>query len=312
MYGDFFGIEDSEQFAFYRVPKLMFKLERFKCISAEAKLLYGLCLDRMAVSQKNGWIDESGRVYIIYTVEEIMEALNCGNKKAIQLLTELEAKADLLLRKKQGLGKPNLIYVKKFVSAVHTSADGYSLKCENDTSVDGHSLKCKNDISGSVNSAPLEMSKGHGNYTNKNYLNDNYNNPFPSSEKGGREQEGISEYQLYHDYFYESLEMEYLKQEFKYDSELLESILELIVEAMCSKRKMIRIASDDKPIEIVKSRFMKLDSGHIKYVMECFKANTTKIRNMKQYLLAAVYNAPVTIDGYYGALVRHDSASGGW
>lgn len=297
MYDDFFGIDDSEQFAFYRVPKLMFKLERFKSISAEAKLLYGLCLDRMTISQKNGWIDESGRVYIIYTIEEIMEALNCGNKKAIQLLTELETKADLVLRKKQGLGKPNLIYVKKFVSAVHAPADGHSLKCENDISV-------------SVQPASQEVSKEHGNYTNKNYLNDNYNNPFHSSEKNG--QEGISEYQQYHNYFYESLEMEHLKQEFKYDNELLENILELIVETMCSKRKMIRIASDDKPIEIVKSRFMKLNAEHIKYVMECFKANTTKIRNMKQYLLATVYNAPVTIDGYYDALVRHDMASGIW
>ncbi len=297
MYDDFFGIDDSEQFAFYRVPKLMFKLERFKSISAEAKLLYGLCLDRMTISQKNGWVDKSGRVYIIYTIEEIMEALNCGNKKAIQLLTELETKADLVLRKKQGLGKPNLIYVKKFVSAVHVP-------------VDEHSLKCENDISVSVEPASQEMSKEHSNYTNKNYLNDNYNNPFPSSEKNG--QEGISEYQQYHNYFYESLEMEHLKQEFKYDNELLENILELIVETMCSKRKMIRIASDDKPIEIVKSRFMKLNAEHIKYVVECFKANTTKIRNMKQYLLATVYNAPVTIDGYYDALVRHDMASGIW
>lgn len=299
MYDDFFGVEDSEQFAFYRVPKLMFKLERFKNISPEAKLLYGLCLDRMTISQKNGWVDEVGRVYIIYTIEEIMEALNCGNKKAIHLLNELEQKANLLWRKKQGLGKPNLIYVKKFVSVIHTHSDGHFLKCESDTSA-------------SDETTSQELSKEHSNYTNKNYLNDNYNNPFLSSEDTGQEHEGISEYQRYYDYFYEVLCMEYLKMDYPLDKELLENILELIVETMCSKRKVIRIASDDKPIEIVKSRFMKLDSEHIKYVMDCFKDNTTKIRNIKQYLLATVYNAPVTIDGYFDALVRHDEASGVW
>ena len=300
MYDDFFGIEDSEQFAFYRVPKLMFKLERFKCISSDAKLLYGLCLDRMTVSQKNGWVDKLGRVYIIYTIEEIMEALNCGNKKAIQLLNELENKANLICRKKQGLGKPNLLYVKKFVSVIRNDpADRHFLKCENDTSV-------------SVEMTSQEMSKAHSNYTNKNYHNDNYNNSFPSSANDGKEYDGISEYQKYYDYFYENLAIEYLKIDYPYDGELLENILELIVETMCSRRKMIRIASDDKPIEVVKSRFMKLNSEHIKYVIDCFKKNTTKIRNIKQYLLATVYNAPVTIDGYFDALVRHDEASGIW
>ena len=108
MYDEFFGIEESEQYAFYRVPKLLFTSEHFWNLSTDAKMLYGLLLDRMALSQKNGWVDEQGRVYIIYTVENIMESLGCGNKKAIQLLAELENKANLILRKKQGLGKPNL------------------------------------------------------------------------------------------------------------------------------------------------------------------------------------------------------------
>lgn len=96
-------------------------------------MLYGLFLDRMALSQRNGWNDEQGRVYIIYTVENTMESLGCGNKKAIQLLSELENKANLILRKKQGLGKPNLIYLKKFTAAAD-HVDGYFLKCENNIS----------------------------------------------------------------------------------------------------------------------------------------------------------------------------------
>ena len=104
--------------------------------------------------------------------------------------------------------------------------------------------------------------------------------------------------------------MDYLKQEFKHDDEILSLILRLIVEVMCSNRKLIRIASDDKPIEIVRSTFMKLDSEHIRFVMSRFKENTTEIRNIKQYLLASIYNAPLTIDAHYDALVRHDMYSG--
>ena len=83
-------------------------------------------------------------------------------------------------------------------------------------------------------------------------------------------------------------------------------ILELMVDVCCSKQKTIWISGDDKPIEIVKSRFMKLEQEHIQYVLDCFRENTTKVRNIKQYLLASLYNAPMTIDSYYRALVQHD------
>lgn len=296
MYDEFFGIEESEQYAFYRVPKLLFTSDRFWNLSTDAKMLYGLLLDRMALSQKNGWVDEQGRVYIIYTVENIMQSLGCGNKKAIQLLAELENKANLILRKKQGLGKPNLIYVKKFTVVARA--------------VERHFLKCENDTSGNVNPTSLEMSKGHGNNTNKNNLNDNNMNlSFPSGDSG-MEHGMDGDYSYYHEYFFEHLEIEILYKNYPYDKELLDSIVALIVETMCSKRKQIRIAGDDKPVEIVRSRFMKLNSEHIKFVMDCFKENTTKIRNIKQYLLATIYNSILTIDGYFDALVRHDLSEG--
>ena len=127
MYDEFFGIEESEQYAFYRVPKLLFTSKRFQNLSTDAKMLYGLFLDRMALSQRNGWIDEQGRVYIIYTVENIMESLGCGNKKAIQLLSELENKANLILRKKAGTGEAQSDFLKKF-TAVAGNVDGHFLK----------------------------------------------------------------------------------------------------------------------------------------------------------------------------------------
>jgi len=104
--------------------------------------------------------------------------------------------------------------------------------------------------------------------------------------------------------------VEYLKVDFPHDHQIIDLILHLIVEVMCSNRKQIRIASDDKPVEIVRSTFMKLDSEHIRFVMDRFKENTTEVRNIKQYLLASIYNAPYTIDAHYDAQVRHDMASG--
>lgn len=112
MYDYFYGAE-ADQFSFYRIPKVLFTEERFSSISAEAKVLYGLLLDRMSLSARNGWLDDEGRVYIIFSVEDIMTSMGCANQKAAKLLYELESKCSLIERKRQGLGKPNLIYVKK-------------------------------------------------------------------------------------------------------------------------------------------------------------------------------------------------------
>ena len=118
---DYFYGQQADLFSFYRVPKILFTDDRFWNVSTDAKLLYGILLDRMNLSAKNGWLDEQGRVYIIFTIEEIQAAFNCGDKKATKLLSELESKCGLIERKRQGLGKPNLIYVKNFVSG----SDGF-------------------------------------------------------------------------------------------------------------------------------------------------------------------------------------------
>lgn len=295
MYDEFLGIEESEQYAFYRVPKLLFTSDRFWNLSTDAKMLYGLLLDRMALSQKNGWVDEQGRVYIIYTVENIMQSLGCGNKKAIQLLAELENKANLILRKKQGLGKPNLIYVKKFTVVARA--------------VERHFLKCENDTSGNFQTTAQGVSKEHGNNTDiKNTEFSDTNSIFPSGNGGMMDEN--DRYQEYFDYFSDQLSMDLLKKDYPYDSEMLDNILELIVETVCTKRLLIRIGAEERPAEIVRSRFMKLNAEHIRYVMDCFKENTTKIRNIRQYMLTTIYNAPTTIDTYYDALVRHDMSHG--
>jgi hypothetical protein len=112
----YYGVE-AEQFSFYRVPRLLIKDERFKGLSSDAKLLYGLMLDRMSLSMKNGWLDDENRAYIIYTIENIREDLGCSKEKAVKVLAELdEVKGIGLVEKiRRGLGKPDIIYVKNFV-----------------------------------------------------------------------------------------------------------------------------------------------------------------------------------------------------
>ena len=112
---DYFYGQSSELFSFYRIPKLLFQDSRFQPLSTDAKTLYGILLDRMSLSARNGWLDKAGRVFIIYTVQEVQDSLGCADKKATKLLRELE-EYGLIERKRRGLGKPDLIYVKNFSS----------------------------------------------------------------------------------------------------------------------------------------------------------------------------------------------------
>ena len=116
-YEYFYGAQ-AEQFSFYRIPKALFTEPNFRELSTDAKVLYGILLDRMSLSLKNQWLDAQNKVYIIFTVEEIMDALNCANQKATRLMVELEKQAGLIERKRQGLGRPNLIYVKNFAATI--------------------------------------------------------------------------------------------------------------------------------------------------------------------------------------------------
>ena len=116
---DYFYSGESEQFSFYRIPRQLIVGPEFKHVSTDAKLLYGLMLDRMGLSARNGWYDEENRVYIYYPIEEIKEALNCGNEKAVKLLAELDSGKGigLIQRVKQGQGKPARIYVKRLTTS---------------------------------------------------------------------------------------------------------------------------------------------------------------------------------------------------
>ena len=254
---DYYYGNEAEQYSFYRIPKVLFTDSRFRGLSVEAKVLYGLLLDRMALSVRNNWMDQDGRVYIIYTIADVMETLGCAEQKANKLLNELDTAkgVGLVERVRRGLGKPNVIYVKNFISGGKPDARQES-----------QIKNCENHKSGNVKTTNQELRKSQ---TNEILLQDN-----------------------------------------PYDRERLDGFVELMAEVCCSRRPTVRINQEDMCTEVVKSRLMKLDSEHIRYVMDCLDKNTTLIGNIRAYTLSALFNAPVTISQYYSSLVSHDMANG--
>ena len=286
---DYFYGGQAELFSFYRLPKALFTNPKFCGTSAESKILYGLLMDRMSLSIKSGWLDKQGRVYIIFTTEEIMTSLYCADNKATKLMKELEG-CGLIERKRRGLGKPNLIYVKNFASDPSEPRD----------------QNRENNDSRAVKPATTEPSKSRGIKNNQNYTDLSETDPFFSGADAGMESEGKDDRALYQDYFSQELGLDALMEANPEDEDMLREMQELLVDIVCSHRKMIRIAGDDKPFEVVKGQLMKLNSDHIRFVLMCLKENTTQVRNMRQYLLASLYNAPMTMHSSYAARVQHD------
>ena len=270
---DYFYGQSGEMFSYFRVPKILFRDIKFKDLSTDAKTLYGILLDRMGLSVKNGWLDEQGRVYIIFPVQEVMDALGCADNKATKLFRELE-KFGLIERKRRGLGKPNLIYVKNFADPRFRNRE-------------------KNG-SGAADSAQQETAKSRGNKTEWNETEGSEPDPFSSDAEDEPDERTRLEA-----YFMQSLEVDLLLWACPDEEDTINQIENLLVDTCSSKRRMLRVVGDDKPAEVVRSRFMKLNADHIRFVLKCLAESTAPVRNMKQYLLAALYNAPTTMQLYY-------------
>ena len=337
----YYGIE-AEQFSFYRVPRLLIKDERFKGLSSDAKLLYGLMLDRMSMSMKNGWLDDENRAYIIYTIDNIREDLGCSKEKAVKVLAELDASKGIGLIEKirRGLGKPDIIYVKNFViqdegrkeplnadvSAEVGKTDFKRLEKPTSRSQENRLQEVgKTDFSRSENLTSRgrenqlqEVGESDPNYTNynqieKNYTDMSYTNPINQSTGKADAIDVMDETSAYMALIRDNLEYEHhIKYGQHGDREMYEEIYETVCDVVCVKRKTIRINGEEYPYELVKSRFLKLNSSHVEYVMGCMRETVTKITNIRAYLITALYNAPSTMSHYYQQEVQHDMYGGGW
>ena len=405
---DYYRGMEAEQYSFYRVPKILFTAECFKELSCEAKVLYGLLLDRMSLSMKNHWLDEEERVYIIFTVEEIAELLNCGTQKAVKLLKELDSEKGigLIEKKRLGLGRPNVIYVKNFLVQKNDKENGDMpdlQNCENHNSgvvkttiqecpksqfkndenhnsedvepidigteelgkepylngekeiledmeikmqeneeigeenfqnCENHNSRVvkttiqefpksqfKNDEnhnSGVVKTTIQECPKSQSNNTDINKTENNEtessnilsNLIYPEKEKTIDE---IEQRNTYREIIRENISYECFRNDTPHAREEVDELVELMVEVMVMPDQgKIRIAGEDKLVSLVKSQFMKLTHAHIEYVCLCLNKNTTKVGNIKSYLLTALYNSILTINHYYQAEVNHDLYGGGW
>lgn len=344
---DYFRGMEAEQYSFYRIPKILFTAEYFKELSCEAKVLYGFMLDRMSLSIKNQWFDSENRVYIIFTVEDVMKHLCCGKQKAVKILAELDSNKGigLIEKKRRGLGKPNIIYVKQFIvkeieqlrerqdsfahlqgepkSEEKNTSDSWSYGkvdsinnnydtinyCSNKNNIgirgemkEGEGYENQNSIR--ENQIIQEVQKSNSNYTNINNTKfSNTNLIYPSKKY---EIDGMEQLCLYKKIIKENLSYDcFIKN--NHDKEIVEEIINLMADIMImSDTEQIMIAGSRRSLPVVKSQFMKLRSDHLEYVITSFKQHTGKIHNIKAYLLASLYNAPMTIGHYYQAEVNHD------
>ena len=283
---DYFYGQAGELFSFFRIPKALFQEQQFQDLSTDAKTLYGILLDRMSLSVKNEWFDKKGRVFIIFTIEDVKRTLRCADNKATRLLRELEG-FGLIERKRRGQGKPCLVYVKNF--SAESSKESVKNR-DNDDSC-GSKIACQDPV----------KSRGIKKKENKTEMNNT--NLILSDES-----EKMKNRELLEEYFSGSLETDLLLRLCPDDEDTIYQIVDLLVDTCATNRKLLHIAGDDKPAEVVRSRFMKLNADHIRFVLKCLAENSSPIRNMKQYLLASLYNAPTTMQLFYQNQTNHDLA----
>lgn len=348
----YYGIE-AEQFSFYRIPRLLIKDARFRELSSDAKLLYGLMLDRLAMSIKNGWFDEENRAYIHYTLDNIMEDLGCAREKCAKVIAELDSKKGigLIEKKRQGLGKPDIIYVKNFATLdtgkepdrgaeSPSDADGsaevrksnfkkFDIQTSRSSEIELQEIgksnfqKFGNQTSRNSETELAEVREPNPNYNNTNYTDLSYTNPINQSDMGEREVEPgkldndkidmMDDVNAYMEIIKENIEYEHhMKYGEWQDKGLYEELYDVICEIVCVKRRTVKVNGEDYPYELVKSKFLKLNSSHLEYVISSMRETTTKITNIRAYMVTALYNAPNTMNHYYQQLVQHDMYGGGW
>ena len=318
---DYYYGGEAEQYSFYRIPKALFTDSHYETMTMEARVLYGLLLDRMGLSARNGWLDDRGRVFIYFTLEDAMAMMGFGHNKAVRHFKELES-IGLIERKKQGQGKPTQIYVKNFIlppdlgqtTPLETSQNGKSeLPFEVVTGAETSSFG----KSALPSAGSQDFPKINANNTERNKTEQSNTElsipPSPTAPPVRRRSERrdrIERIEAYREIIRENIDYDILLHDRPHDAEQIDGYVELMLEVCCSTRDTIRICKDELPVEVVKSRFLKLTREHIEYVMGCVNRNATKIGNIKAYLLAALYNATVTIGHYYTTLVNHDMAHG--
>lgn len=298
----FYG-DEADAYTFYRIPKQLFTSDYFKELSTDAKVLYGLMLDRMALSIKNEWFDAENRAYIYFSIEDVMELLNCGHNKVVKSMKELDADGGigLIEKKRRGMGKTNVIYVKNFTLADENGATQKFTKRNSEDEKTPKKFTKGNSVIPEEGNQEVWKSNSNNTEINNNNISENKSNLILSADR-----KRSDEMMAYSEIIRENLEIDLLAERYPFERELLEGIYDLVLETVLTQGETVVISSNEYPTQFVKSKFLKLNSSHIEYVVDCMQANTTKVRNIKKYLLSALFNAPTTISSYYQAAVNYD------
>ena len=305
IYDYFYGAE-SEMFSFFRIPRNLIFDPHFKPLSTDAKLLYGLLLDRMSLSAANQWLDDAGRVFIYFPVSEVEEKMNCGHEKAGKMLRELDG-IGLIERVKRGQGKPTIIYVKQFICKEDNRAQSRPPK-------NGGTDIRKSEVKATENHPPRQPISGgqdirnpNGNYNkynqnNQNHTYSSYTDPsiFPSVEDSRDDDFDpmMDEMDGFDDDSEESIRerIEYLPLTESYNAKLVDNVVSIICDVLNTPQETYHINKRDINGRLVVERFRRLDRILVEYVLDKYLNTPKRKRNIRGYLISMLYNAEPTIE----------------
>ena len=294
--------KEADQYSFFKIPKILYTDSIFKTLSSDAKVLYAILLDRMSLSMKNGWLDEENKVFIIFTIDEIEETMNIGRNKAINIMKEIQD-FGLIEKKRRGLGKPNIIYVKSFL--VETIEENGTMEEEKN---DDRSLndkfqevskanlqKFEKQTSRNLKTKLQEVSKTNCNKTNINKTKKSEPDISKTTSidktgckrkskkgEGGQVEKIIKKNISYFDFMDRDSPTK----------ENIDFIVEIMVDAVESKRDL-KINQTWISYEKIKEKFLSIKKEHIEYILSVLRENTSKITHFRSYLLSIIYNAPI-------------------
>ena len=332
---DYFYGNEAEQFTFYRIPKILITSPHFKKISDSAKLLYGLMLDRMSLSIRNGWLDDDNRAYIFFTTNDVMEQMCCGTEKATKMLTELDSEKGigLIERVKQGQGKPAIIYLKKFYELEDTAR---STKLSEIESQDFQESKVKtfenrktrlskiesqdfwksknktfeNRKSGlsEIEKQDFRKSKCNNtdiNNTDINYIypinQDNYNIQNSDTQT---EEEWIDRYTKTVDEIKKQIDYDYLINHAERD--IVDEGVNIMAEVMTVYRPKYKIEGDFIEYNAVVNRFRQITAQKLEICLLAYSRKIQRIKNPKAYWISTLYNIPLTSEIVLQNMINSD------
>ena len=332
---DYFYGNEAEQFTFYRIPKILITSPHFKKISDSAKLLYGLMLDRMSLSIRNGWLDDDNRAYIFFTTNDVMEQMCCGTEKATKMLTELDSEKGigLIERVKQGQGKPAIIYLKKFYELEDTAR---STKLSEIESQDFQESKVKtfenrktrlseiesqdfresknktfeNRKSGLSEIKSLEFRKSKCNYNNINYTDINYIYPINQDNYNiqnsdtQNEEEWIDRYTKTVDEIKKQIDYDYLINHTERD--IVDEVVNIMAEVMTVYRPKYKIEGDFIEYNAVVNKFRQITAQKLEICLLAYSRKIQRIKNPKAYWISTLYNIPLTSEIVLQNMINSD------